>query len=227
MNNIHKSAIAAVMAGLAFSAAAGDSIDIKVIGQITPAACTPTLSGGATVDYGTIRADSLKQDAFTPLESKSLDFTITCDASAKVAIRATDARAGSVVKPVGTSLLGVSVTPGTELMGLGQADGKSIGAYAMTLAQSVKLDGETVATDGIWSADSGRTWSKSATGDLWLGGDGKNIYSWGKSGELKPVAFKTLSGTLQVQAAINKASELDLSKAVNLDGLSTLQLYYL
>ncbi|MGK8936242.1 hypothetical protein ACRS85_26935 [Pluralibacter gergoviae] len=42
-----------------------------------------------------------------------------------------------------------------------------------------------------------------------------------------PVAFKTLTGTLNVQAVINKGAELDLSKAVNLDGLSTIQLYYL
>ena len=228
MKVIQKTLLAALLAASAGSVMAdSDSIDIKVIGQIVPAACKPALSGGATVDYGTIKADTLKADAFTVLESKSLDFSITCDAPAKVALRATDARAGSAVRPVGSSVLGVSVTEATELMGLGQADGKDIGAYGMTISRSVKLDGETTATDAIWSGDSGHTWAKSTLSDTWLGGSGKNIYSWSKSGDLVPVAFKTLSGTLNVQAVINKGAELDLSKAVNLDGLSTIQLYYL
>lgn len=78
MKVIQKTLLAALLAASAGSAVAdSDSIDIKVIGQIVPAACKPALSGGATVDYGTIKADTLKADAFTVLESKSLDFSIT------------------------------------------------------------------------------------------------------------------------------------------------------
>ena len=43
----------------------------------------------------------------------------------------------------------------------------------------------------------------------------------------EPAAFKNLTINLTVQAYINKASELDLTKPVILDGLSTIELVYL
>ncbi|MNW06548.1 hypothetical protein D3C71_2029760 [compost metagenome] len=51
--------------------------------------------------------------------------------------------------------------------------------------------------------------------------------SWAATGTLTPVAFKTLATTLEVQAFINKASELDITKPIQLDGLATLELIYL
>jgi len=90
---------------------------------------------------------------------------------------------------------------------------------------STKLDG-TTNPDGIVSPNKGKTWSKSLSIGSWLGGS-SSLYSWANAGELQPVAFTTLTSTLKVQAAINKGSELDLTKAVTLDGLSSVQVYYL
>jgi hypothetical protein len=42
-----------------------------------------------------------------------------------------------------------------------------------------------------------------------------------------PIQLNTLSGNLEVQAVINKTSELDLSSRVSLDGQATLELRYL
>ena len=87
MNAVKKTACA--LAVLATSTAAmAESVDVKVIGTITPTACKPTLSGGGTVDYGIIPPASLKKDAFNQLDKRQLDFAITCDAPAKVAIAA-------------------------------------------------------------------------------------------------------------------------------------------
>ncbi|KFD14546.1 hypothetical protein GSMA_02017 [Serratia marcescens subsp. marcescens ATCC 13880] len=41
------------------------------------------------------------------------------------------------------------------------------------------------------------------------------------------MAFTTVAGKLGVQAYITKTSELDLSKPINLDGLTSLELVYL
>ncbi|EMH7336993.1 DUF1120 domain-containing protein [Serratia marcescens] len=82
MNAVKKTACA--LAVLATSTAVMvESIDVKVIGTITPAACKPTLTGDGVVDYGTIAPASLNKDAFNQLDNKKLDFVITCDAPAK------------------------------------------------------------------------------------------------------------------------------------------------
>jgi hypothetical protein len=49
--------------------------------------------------------------------------------------------------------------------------------------------------------------------------------AWGSIPE--PDAIKNVTIDLKVQAYINKASELDLTKPVILDGLTTLELIYL
>jgi len=53
------------------------------------------------------------------------------------------------------------------------------------------------------------------------------LISWGATGTTTPVSFTTLSGTMEIQAYLNKASELDLTKEVQLDGLTTIELVYL
>lgn len=92
---------------------------------------------------------------------------------------------------------------------------------------TIKAGGKAVDsldTDGTPTSSS--TWTKSTGGANWL--SVTNAYkSWGASGTTRPVALTTLTGTLSIQAGINKASALDLTKPVTLDGLATLQVYYL
>uniref|UniRef100_UPI0035C740EC DUF1120 domain-containing protein n=1 Tax=Serratia quinivorans TaxID=137545 RepID=UPI0035C740EC len=217
----------------ASSAFAADSVDLKVIGTITPVACTPTLSGGGTVDYGTIKADTLKADDYTVLPEKSLDFSITCDGNAKVAVKAFSGRMGSTVGdaeatngastiPAGITLLGKDTI--VQAFGLGLDGTKKIGGYSLNFdITSAKADG--VAVDIITRAGPTDTWGKSKNGVL----VSKSNFqpSWATTGTLVPVAFKTLASKLRVQAFINKASELDITKPIQLDGLATLELIYL
>lgn len=223
--------IAAAAILLATNAAmAADSVDVKVIGTIVPAACKPALSGGATIDYGTIKASAIAQDDYTVLPVKSLNFSINCDAPAKVALKSIDVRQGTEAKPVGVKLNGTTIGDSTAVSGLGLADSKKIGAYTAILkTASVTLDGATTGVDSILSKDMATTWVKNGTlaEGAWIGGTHSWLYSFAAAGSLTPVAFTTLTGTLDVQAAINKGSELDLTKAVHLDGMSTIELYYL
>ncbi|CAI1738307.1 MULTISPECIES: DUF1120 domain-containing protein [Serratia] len=219
----------------ASSAFATDSVDLKVIGTITPVACTPTLSGGGTVDYGTIKADTLKADDYTVLPLKSLDFSITCDGNAKVAVKAFSGRMGTTVGddestsgassiPAGITLLGRDSTINTvQAFGLGLNGTKKIGGYAMRIAVAgAKADG--VEVDSI-ARNFGSVWAKPGTNIISAKSD-RNI-TWATTGTLTPVAFKTLASSLDVQAFINKASELDITKPIQLDGLATLELIYL
>lgn len=105
----------------ASSSIAADSVDLKVIGTITPVACTPTLSGGGTVDYGTIKADTLKADDYTVLPMRTLDFSITCDGNAKVAVSAISGRPGTALGADEASNGAATVPAGVTLFGLDSA----------------------------------------------------------------------------------------------------------
>lgn len=204
------------------TAMAADSVDVKVIGTIVPTACKPEIAGGSTIDYGTIKASDIVLDDYTVLPRKTVDFTITCDAPAKVALKTIDVKSDSMVRPIGKNILTVVVTETTPLQGLGMDGTSKIGAYRMLLS-GVTVDGGT-SVKNLLSADGGKSWSKPVY--LWLSPD--YIASVGAAaGDNTPLAFTTLSGTFQLQAAINKGSELDLTKAVHLDGQSTVELYYL
>lgn len=232
MNAVKKTACA--LAVLATSTAVmAESIDVKVIGTITPTACKPTLTGGGTIDYGTINPNTLKKDEFTILAEKQIDFAITCDAPAKVAIAAKSGRGESAVNKdgkltvistdTGSALFGNS---GVAAVGLGLDGTKGVGGYALRLqAGTMQADGKNV--DSIQSNGNTTSWAKTEYGSMFNNTSSQRYASWAATGTLTPIAFTTLSGKLGAQAYINKASELDLTKPVKLDGLTTLELVYL
>ena len=105
---IKHSVIALAVLATSATAALADSVDVRVIGTIVPAACTPTLSGGGTVDYGTIKAQSLNATGYTTLAEKQLDFAINCDSPTKVSIGGYNRRSRSFA---GASLSGRRTRP--------------------------------------------------------------------------------------------------------------------
>jgi type 1 fimbria pilin len=222
----------AVLATTSLSAMAADSVDVRVIGTITPAACTPTLSGGGTVDYGTMKPDTLSDTAYTLLSEQQLDFAITCDAPAKLALKAINGRPNTLaggtegvggygVPPI--TLLGSTVA---RAAGLGMDGTAKIGGFAVALkGDTVTADGNTVSS--LVSSNMGSSWSVGNGGEIGGAAVANNWRSWGATGTTTPVAFTNLAGKISVQAYLNHASELDLTKPVNLDGLTTIELIYL
>lgn len=230
MKSLQKTACAlAVLAVTASSAFAADSVELRVTGTISPVACTPTLGGGGTIDYGTIAANTLSRDSYTVLDEKTVDFSIACDAPAKVAVMVTSARtAAPGITEFGDNGFGkvpegVTMSGGvTYVTGLG-GDGK-IGGYSLTMpAADILLD--SGGADVIRKYATDTKWSAGGVGSL--GSDRKLHLSWADKGTLTPKAFTTMSGKLKAQAYINKSSELDLTQPVTLDGLSTIELVYL
>jgi hypothetical protein len=231
LNHLQKTVCALAVVATTSLPALAESIDVRVIGTIDPAACVPTLSGGGTVDYGTIKPTALATDAFTVLEEKQLDFAITCDAPAKVAITAHSQRGASAVKADGT-LAEMAAVPSifgspsnTAVVGLGLDGTKGIGGYGIRLAAGT-MTADGVAVDSIQSQSNTTSWAATAYGSL-LNTSALRYSSWAATGTTTPIALTTLTGKLGVQAYINKASELDLTKPVVLDGLTTLELVYL
>lgn len=213
-----------------------ESVELRVTGTLIPGACTPTLSNNGVIDYGNITADKLSQDAYTVLEVKSLEFTIVCTAPAKVAIKATNIRPGSVA---GADENGVSMAARSPValfdgafqavVGLGFDAGVPIGGYALrAVSGSFSADGNSVVN--IWqnSDNDSDNWDvASTTNTLYTPNAVFRYISWAAPGTELPLAFTVLNGQLEVQAYLNKASALDLSDAVRLDGASTIEIIYL
>ncbi|WP_213878247.1 DUF1120 domain-containing protein [Pseudomonas sp. dw_358] len=209
--------------------------EVSVIGSIAPGACSATLAGGGAIDYGTIRAQDLKVGDYTVLDEKTMGFSIVCDAPTRVAFNAVNGRLGTAVTLAGggsgqsdgeapVRLFGKART---GVAGLGLDGTEKIGGYAIRIKPGTpQADSENVDNLIAHPADTSR-WVKdaSADGDLY-GISQKRIVSWGTTGTLIPVAFDTLAGEISVQAYLNKASELDLTKPVVLDGKTTLELVY-
>ncbi|MDU3936001.1 MAG: DUF1120 domain-containing protein, partial [Serratia liquefaciens] len=206
------------------------SIDVKVIGTITPAACTPMVSGGGTIDYGTIKAGSLSLDEFTALDEKQLDLSISCAAPAKVALKATNNRPNTVAGATtdgagGASLVNIFGKSNVPIVGLGLDGTHRIGGYVIKIEDSsVIADSKNV--DSIYKNVGEASWTKGGEGVLYNDTAVRQV-SWATSGASEPVAFQKLTGKVTVRAYINKASDLDLTKPVQLNGSSTIELVYL
>jgi type 1 fimbria pilin len=215
-------ALAASACGSALAEA--PSVTLKVTGKIKPPACTAAITGGGTYDYGNISTNALSPSDITMLEVKSDTFTVSCDAKAKVALKMADDKEGTEAFTSGANFFGRSGLASDVYMGLGTANTKPIGAYAVRL----KPDGVTADSakvDVIASADSGNSWSKSTHGIFSTTTGARS--SWAIDGTTTPLAAKVVTGTLDVQAAIEKTANLDLSSEIDLDGQATIELVYL
>lgn len=224
---------ACALALLAATSTSAFAIDVRVIGSITPAACTPTLSGGGTVDYGVIRPAELTDDAYTTLAEINLAFAIDCDAPAKVALRVINGRPGTAAGSIGTGTESDGEAPvrllglvNIGVVGLGLDGEDKIGGYAIRITPgSVTADSNSV--DSLRKNSSGTTWTNDSFAGVLYDPYISRQTSWAATGTVLPVAFENMSGELAVQAYINHASELDLSKPINFEGLTTIELEYL
>ena len=215
-----------------------ETIELGITGALIPTACTPTLGGGGVIDYGLIAAEMLSATAFTALPVKQISFSITCDAPAQIAIKALNGRVGSLAGPTETGWNGVALNPvplfgatGVPVVGLGLDDTRKIGGYALR-AVSGTFIADGVAVDNLFRRTTGAvptSWIKDTiNGTLYTSFGTDTIFkTWASIGSLTPLAFEVLSGTLELQAYINRGSALDFSHPIILDGLTTIEIVYL
>ncbi|MBB1202747.1 DUF1120 domain-containing protein [Enterobacteriaceae bacterium 89] len=228
----------AVLATTALSVQAASNVEVKVIGRIDPGTCTPSLTGGGVVDYGTMSPSVVAATGYTVLPLKEVPFSVSCTAPSKVAIYAVNNRPNTVPdNPDYFSGGGSDIPASVTLLngshprsaGLGISGNSRVGGYTLGLkSSSLKADGVKVdqllrySTSDSWAVRNGDSYVGMFTG----------VYeptqeSFATSGQSTPVAFTTLTGTLGVQAFLNQRSQLDLSNTVLLDGSTTLELVYL
>ncbi|MEG5569403.1 DUF1120 domain-containing protein [Enterobacter bugandensis] len=229
---MQKSVLALAVLATASLPALAESVDVRVTGTITPVACTPTIAGGGTIDYGTIDPASISDTDYTVLPEKQVDFSIACDAPAKIAIKAINGRPGTLAGATesvsgGAAPVNLFGAINQGAFGLGLDGTDKIGGYGIRIAQgTVQADGTAV--DNILRNTPTAAWISVGTGvGSLINASNVRHVSWAASGSLDPIAFTNMTGKLGVQAYINKGSELDLTKPVTLDGLTTIELVYI
>jgi hypothetical protein len=221
VNVFSKVALAGALAAVCGSAMAADSTaDLKVIGTIVPPACTPSLSGGGTLDWGDISTASLEQTYPTALPIKTTDLTVTCDADGRVAFTATDNRAGS-----NTANL-------TYAYGLGKTDANN-GNVKLGYFLLDRVDNASTTTVDGQSADMTRrvkgttAWEKGSTPQSQVNINSNMETTWTKdstAATVQPAVGKVFNMRLRVQPHI--ASGIAVKDAKKLDGNVTLSLVY-
>lgn len=191
--------------------------DLKLIGTITPAACVPNFTGGATIDYGNIPASTLNSAAQTLLPEKTTKFAVTCNAPVKFAIALTDGRSASALTTLDTI---ATYTP-DQKFGLGTAsNGAKIGAYSLQMSNEVPDSGTA---RRLMSTNDGATWADFGGGIR----TGVLIGFTAVGTSLTPAAYKSMIVDVRVVAAIDKSSNLPITNDIKIDGLSTIEVKYL
>ncbi|MCU4369587.1 DUF1120 domain-containing protein [Acinetobacter courvalinii] len=219
-----------VLAPASFTALAADTVDLDIIGSIIPSSCMADLSHAGVVDYGDIGIDDLaSSDRYTALNVKELNFSISCGAGMKIALKTKNGRLGSVVSDYAEGIDGLARSPvmlfgeGMWLAaGLGLDGGTKIGGFSVRLQKDLLVDGDV--PQKIAAADGTAAWILDESGALFRNGQ---VNAWAANGEIQPIALSNLSGAMEVQAYLNKKTALDLSKEIKLDGLAIFEIVYL
>ncbi|MHC8390393.1 DUF1120 domain-containing protein [Pseudomonas sp. MDT2-39-1] len=196
---------ATALIGVAPYTLAASSTDLTVTGVITPAACTPTLSGGGIVDHGKLSAKDLHQDKGTFLPYETLQLAVSCDAATAFRLSPTDNKLG--------------MGDGTNSFGLNSInDNQRVGSFDVRIIAPM-ADG--VAVQPLWSPNNGGSWSTVPFMSH------KNLSAFGAvGGPNTPIAVKDLLTDLRVETAIARADSLDLTSDVVLDGSVTITIDY-
>jgi len=212
----------AVLVGmfLAVTGLSAQAADLRVKGTIAPSSCSFTITN-SVIDYGTINPSSLSPTNYTKLPTKITPYAIRCGSTVKtrVGIKAVDNRASSRIPNLMVNQFGA---PYTDIYnyGLGStARAQRIGGYVVHLRNSV-ADGQAV--NVLTSINNRTSWVQGGPAL----GQGANIAAW-YVGTNTPIQLNTLTGNLEIQAVINKTSELDMTSQITLDGQATLELRYL
>ena len=194
-----------------------NTTDVIVTGVIKPGACTPSLSGGGTFDFGVITAGELREDNWTRFTSPPQQLAVNCDAPTRFALRGVDGRAGSAQIPTNISF------------GLGTNDlDQRIGTYFLqTVAETYVADGSSSVTRLITS-DNGSSWTpdgQTKYSYLYNGAEGR--FHGFAVGAQTPTAIKQLTADLQIEMRIAPRKDLTVTDDITIDGASTIEVSYL
>lgn len=211
----------AALALLALACSNAQAADLQVTGSIVPGSCSlniPTLA----VDYGRIAVTDLSPVDYTKLNKLTTAFNITCDGPTLVGLTANDNREASK-KHEAMEVIDPGLAAPMNSFGLGaNSDGDKIGAYSLHV-RNYSVDGGTDFKT-ILSAIGSGGWI--SAGDF-LRSRSSYMLTWSPNSATSPHLLTSVSGELEIEAAINNTTELVVRDDLQIDGSATLELNYI
>ncbi|VVQ01853.1 hypothetical protein PS918_04242 [Pseudomonas fluorescens] len=202
--------------GMFDAVASGHTKEAVLRARFAPAACKPVLSNGGVVNFGTLTKNGLNPDKGTPLPSRSLVLSISCDAPASFALVMHDNRAGT------------ATINSETYYGLGSdARNNKIGLYSLSIDPTeARADSFTrlYRTD---SSTAGAAWSTANSNPIAIAQKSYLGFTDTAGSHGGPVLIQNLTTTVTINAVIAPTQRLDLSSAIHLDGAGTIEIHYL
>ena len=210
---------------------------LAVKGKIVPGSCTPVLSNGGKVDYGTIQTTSL----FRPSNSlgvKNITLSISCSDTGYVGLTATDNRIDSLpdnIEVAESFFSKVTIRNDSNgskyLFGLGKTlENKLVGAFTIGVdIENTRMDGDGLLYKYVnYSTNNGYSWTHSNYNGFYHYTESlPYIFSFQGNSANGPIAFKNAEIPLVISTAILDARELSVTDKVTLDGNVTFSIVYL
>ncbi|MCA1326615.1 DUF1120 domain-containing protein [Herbaspirillum sp. alder98] len=202
--------------------AAAGSVQLKVVGSLVPPACSLALPAGDTVDYGRMLNAELSPDSHTVLPERNLNFSITCDAPAKVALMLQDENPATIVPDLIKVVRG-EADANFMANGLGSVNGVNIGIFYVRVVAGTGRNQpgslRTLRSDGV------QGWSETPV-DAPLYANGSKAVGFSDGQASVPTALSTVTGRLAIQPLIRPRADLPTADEIVLAGSTTLTLYY-
>ncbi|MFH7927156.1 DUF1120 domain-containing protein [Enterobacter roggenkampii] len=231
--------LATLIAMTSTAALADGSIVMKVQGKMNHASCTPELSNGGSIDFGTIALDQLSPTQTNQMGQKDMSLTINCPSATKVAWSIADNKEDSNAandlsssefyirdaKDNGGDVYGSGTTYGVGTT----AAGDKIGAYAIsTRVNEITANGmpaQAIYAPAYVNSKGEYMWRNLTSGVIANGN--AEIMTATKPGYTAPLAITNVVYPFKVSLAIVNTNRLSTTDEAQLSGETTITLVYL
>jgi hypothetical protein len=195
----------------------GYSQELTLRAHFTPVACRPLLSNDGLVDYGTLLVKDLNATSETPLPTRTLQLSISCDAPARFALRMHDNRQGSATGGTDETAYGLDLDNSQN----------KIGRFYLTIDPAEFTADAFARLYRTDSTSGGAAWSSSSSRQIPMAANSIMGFTDSTGSTLGPVAIQNLSGTVRIKTYLAPTQSLDLRNVVYINGSGTLEIIYL
>ncbi|WP_236346568.1 DUF1120 domain-containing protein [Enterobacter cancerogenus] len=231
--------LAALIAATSTAALADASVVMKVKGKMNHASCTPELSNGGSIDFGTIALDQLSPNVVNQMGQKDMSLTINCPAATRVAWSIADNKEDSNAANDLTSsqfYIRDGADNGNDVWGAGTtygvgftSVGEKIGAYAIaTRVNDITANGvpaQAIYAPAFTNSKGEYMW-RNLTAGLIANGNAE-IMTATSPGKTTPLAITNVVFPFKVSLAVVNTDRLTPTEETQLSGETTITLVYL
>lgn len=202
-------------------------MDINVHGVIAPNACTASIVGGDSLDWGITQHESLNQTTLNNLSKKQVTLQVSCPSAQSVAFWATDPNENSAMVGEDTSNRRGHADP-ARIFGLGMdpVTGNKLGNFTITPV-STTVDSETNSTSfGYQNSGShdGTTFQR-VLNSAWSYKKTEDWTPWDEANK-KPASGRSIQWVLDIEPQLNKGNQITNAQRVEWQGTAQVNVRY-